>query len=234
MQRSGAMKRSDREQLNEAGWKQVLADEFAAPYMADLHHFLNAEEQAGAVVYPRRADIFRAFNLTPFADVRVVIVGQDPYHGPGQAHGLSFSVPAGVRVPPSLANIFREIQRDLGGELPCHGNLDGWATQGVLLLNATLTVRAGAAGSHRGAGWEQFTTAAIRAVNEYHDGVVFLLWGRHAQRAGRVIDHERHHVLTAAHPSPLSAHNGFFGCGHFSQTNKILREQGKSQIRWDK
>lgn len=216
----------------EPQWRAALAEEWTAPYMGELQRFLAAERAAGRTYAPADEDIFRAFNLTPFDAVRVVIVGQDPYHGPGQAHGLSFSVPAGVRTPPSLANMFREIHADLGIEPPEHGNLEHWATHGVLLLNATLTVRLGAAGSHRRAGWEHLTDAAIRALSAQHDGLVFMLWGRHAQHAARLIDVSRHAILQAPHPSPLSAHTGFFGCKHFSQANKYLNMQGKNQIDW--
>lgn len=216
----------------EAGWKHALAAEFAHPYMFELRTFLESEREAGYICYPPASLIFNAFNLTPFDAVRVVIVGQDPYHGPGQAHGLSFSVPDGVKIPPSLANIFREIDADLGIGVPASGNLRAWARQGVLMLNATLTVRAHTSGSHQGRGWERFTAAALRAVHDQHEGVVFMLWGRFAQRAGDFIDRTRHTVLEAAHPSPLSARTGFLGCKHFSQANEALKMQGKNPIDW--
>ncbi len=213
-------------------WHRVLAAEFDDPYMDALRTFLQEEERAGHAVFPPRRNIFRAFDLVPFEAVRVVIVGQDPYHGPGQAHGLSFSVPEGVRIPPSLANVYKEIQDELGGTIPRSGNLESWARQGVLLLNATLTVRAGEAGSHRGHGWERFTDAAIRALGSREQETIFLLWGRHAKEKRRLIDTTRHLVLTAAHPSPLSAHNGFFGCGHFARVNQRLVERGEDPITW--
>lgn len=216
----------------EAGWAAQLRAEFQAPYFAALKHFL-VQERARHRVYPRGGDILRAFQLTPFAEVRVVILGQDPYHGPGQAHGLSFSVPAPVPPPPSLQNIFKEIQRDLGPFSPKSGDLSGWARQGVLLLNATLTVRAGEAGSHQGQGWERFTDAAITALSRHRTGLIFLLWGRHAQAKEALIDADRHYVLKAPHPSPLSAHRGFLGCGHFSEANEILMAQGAPPISWN-
>ena len=222
---------ADRIQI-EPGWKQVLASEFASEYMASLRAFLLAEKQQGTVVYPPGPLIFNAFNHTPFDKVKVVILGQDPYHGPGQAHGLCFSVPEGVAPPPSLVNIFKEIQRDLGLPAGRWGNLEHWADQGVLLLNATLTVRQGQAGSHQGRGWERFTDAAIDRLNRQRDGLVFLLWGSHAQKKGALIDRERHLVLTAPHPSPLSAHRGFLGCGHFSRTNQWLQSRGHTPIDW--
>lgn len=210
----------------------MLAQELGAQYFAELQQFLDDEATAGREVYPAASDMFRAFALTPFDLVRVVVVGQDPYHGPGQAHGLSFSVPAGVGLPPSLRNIFRELASDLGLTAPSHGNLEAWAQQGVLLLNTTLTVGAGVAGSHHGRGWERFTDAAIQALNDQRDGIVFLLWGRHARQKAAMIDHGRHHVLQAAHPSPLSASKGFFGCRHFSRTNELLGERGERPIDW--
>ena len=215
----------------EPGWAEVLGDEFRAPYFTDLKHFL-VQERASHTVYPKGGDIFRAFELTPFQRVRVVLLGQDPYHGPGQAHGLCFSVPDGVPHPPSLENIFKELQRDLGLARPVSGDLSPWAVQGVLLLNATLTVRAREAGSHHGRGWESFTDAAIRQLSDAHEGLVFLLWGRHAQRKEALIDTDRHYVLRAPHPSPLSAHRGFIGCGHFSATNDLLLARGDIPIDW--
>ncbi|MNK95943.1 Uracil-DNA glycosylase [compost metagenome] len=213
-------------------WKSVLASEFQQPYFRDLKAFLLDERKAKRVFYPPGPLIFNALDSTPFDQVKVVIIGQDPYHGPGQAHGLSFSVPEGVPAPPSLANIFKELQADLGLPIPAHGNLSNWARQGVLLLNATLTVRAHQAGSHQKQGWERFTDAIIRVLNEQREGIVFVLWGRFAKEKGAIIDRKRHHVLTAAHPSPLSAHNGFFGCRHFSAVNRLLGESGKPPIDW--
>lgn len=213
------------------GWYEALEAEFGAPYFADLKAFLVAE-RATRTVYPRGRDIFNAFKHTAFHDVRVVILGQDPYHGPGQAHGLCFSVPAGIAPPPSLHNIFAEITRDLGLPAPSTGDLTPWADQGVLLLNATLTVRAEQAGSHQDKGWERFTDAAIQRLSEAHEGLVFLLWGRFAQQKETLIDVQRHYTLKAPHPSPLSAHRGFIGCGHFSQVNELLAAQGKPPIDW--
>ena len=213
------------------GWAEKLRTEFNAPYFADLKHFL-VQERSTHTVYPRGGDILRAFQLTPFDSVRVVILGQDPYHGPGQAHGLSFSVPNGIATPPSLQNIFKEINRDIGPFTATGGDLSSWAEQGVLLLNATLTVRAAAAASHQGHGWERFTDAAISALSKDRDGLIFMLWGRHAQNKEALIDNERHYVLKAPHPSPLSAHRGFIGCGHFSAANEILMAQGGTPITW--
>ncbi|MGB3524456.1 MAG: uracil-DNA glycosylase [Flavobacteriales bacterium] len=212
------------------GWSERLRMEFSAPYFSDLKRFL-VQERETHTVYPRGGDILRAFQLTPFEAVRVVILGQDPYHGPGQAHGLSFSVPHGIATPPSLQNIFKEIQRDIGTK-PSGGDLSSWAAQGVLLLNATLTVRAGEAASHQGQGWERFTDAAIKALSSDRSGLIFMLWGRHAQAKEALIDGERHYVLKAPHPSPLSAHRGFIGCGHFSAANEILMAQGGAPITW--
>ena len=212
------------------GWYEALEAEFSAPYFADLKTFLLAE-RATHTVYPKGRDIFNAFKRTPFHNVRVVILGQDPYHGPGQAHGLCFSVPAGIPAPPSLQNIFTEIQRDLGTK-PASADLSSWADQGVLLLNATLTVRADQAGSHQGKGWERFTDAAIQRLSDAHEGLVFLLWGRFAQQKETLIDTHRHYVLKAPHPSPLSAHRGFIGCGHFGQVNELLAAAGKPHIDW--
>ncbi|MFP5384329.1 MAG: uracil-DNA glycosylase [Gammaproteobacteria bacterium] len=217
----------------ESGWKQALAAEFASDYMAELRAFLRAEKQGGKVVYPPGADIFSAFNLTPFDQVKVVILGQDPYHGPDQAHGLCFSVRPGVDIPPSLVNIYKELESDLGITPPAHGHLEKWAAQGVLLLNAVLTVRAHQAASHAGRGWERFTDAAIAALNAQREHLVFMLWGSHAQKKGAVIDRKRHLVLTAPHPSPLSAYRGFFGCRHFSRANDYLVRHGMAPIDWD-
>lgn len=213
-------------------WAAALEAELSSGWMDGLRRFLHDERAAGREFCPPPDLIFRAFDLAPFEQVRVVIVGQDPYHGPGQAHGLSFSVPVGVDVPPSLRNIFRELADDLGVPAPAHGNLEHWARQGVLLLNATLTVRKHAAGSHQGKGWERFTDAAIRELSERRSDLVFLLWGRHAQRKGAMIDRERHLVLEAAHPSPLSARTGFFGCRHFSQSNAAIARAGGAPIDW--
>lgn len=213
-------------------WKNALADEFQEPYFRDLKVFLQQERQAGREFFPPGPLIFKALDSTPFDQVKVVLLGQDPYHGPGQAHGLSFSVPHGVPAPPSLANVFKEIRADLGLPVPAHGNLESWARQGVLLLNATLTVRAHQAASHQKKGWERFTDAIIRVLAERREGLVFVLWGRSAQEKGKLIDRARHHVLTAAHPSPLSAHNGFFGCRHFSAINRLLIQGGQTPIDW--
>lgn len=213
------------------GWYEPLAAEFQAPYFSQLRAFLIAERERH-VVYPPARSIFAAFHATGFETVRVVILGQDPYHGPGQAHGLSFSVPAGITPPPSLANIFAELERDVGIARPDHGDLTPWARQGVLLLNATLTVRASQAGSHQGQGWEQFTDATIRALSDVHEGLIFLLWGRFAQQKSSLIDTDRHYILRAPHPSPLSAYKGFIGCGHFSRTNELLQAQGRPPIDW--
>lgn len=216
----------------EDGWKAALAEEFGKEYFGSLKQFLIAEKSRHRV-YPPGSLIFEAFAQTPFESVRVVLLGQDPYHGHGQAHGLCFSVPEGVDKPPSLVNILRELHDDLGLPVPPHGNLTRWAQQGVLLLNATLTVRANQAGSHQGKGWEQFTDAAIRALSERREGIVFLLWGNYAIAKRSLIDLNRHYTLTSVHPSPLSAHRGFFGCRHFSKTNQILRQMGREEIDWD-
>ena len=213
------------------GWKAVLQPEFEKEYFRKLKQFL-VEEKKHHVIYPPGPMIFSAFNHTPFDEVKVVLLGQDPYHGPDQAHGLCFSVPTGVRKPPSLLNIFKEIKADLGYPIPESGNLETWANQGVLLLNATLTVRAHTAGSHQKQGWELFTDTVIRTISERKEGVVFLLWGAYAQAKGAIIDTSRHHILTAPHPSPLSASRGFLGCRHFSKTNELLQNQGLSPINW--
>lgn len=212
-------------------WRAALADEFAAPYMADLKAFLLAEKAAGKSIFPPGSTWFRALDLTPPDKVRVVILGQDPYHGPGQAHGLCFSVQPGVRPPPSLVNAYKELQRDLGIAPPVHGFLEHWAQQGVLLLNAVLTVEMGQAGSHQGRGWERFTDAVIARVNALDHPVVFMLWGSHAQKKAAGLD-SRHLVLKAPHPSPLSAHRGFLGCGHFSKANAFLESAGLEPIDW--
>jgi uracil-DNA glycosylase len=212
-------------------WNPVLRDQFAEPYWTGLQTFV-ADERRRHTVYPPHDEVFSALHLTPLADTRVVILGQDPYHGPGQAHGLCFSVRRGVRVPPSLANVQRELHDDLGIEPPGHGNLEAWARRGVLLLNTTLTVRAGQAASHQGKGWEIFTDRVIRAVNERAERVVFVLWGSAARKKGTLIDMSRHAVVSSAHPSPLSARNGFFGSRPFSRTNDLLVERGLDPIDW--
>ena len=213
------------------GWKAVLQPEFEKEYFRKLKQFL-LEEKKHHVVYPPGPMIFAAFDHTPFSEVKVVILGQDPYHGPDQAHGLSFSVAPGVPKPPSLINMFKEIRDDLGYPIPGSGNLEKWADQGVLLLNATLTVRAHTPGSHQKQGWEQFTDAVIKTISERKEGVVFLLWGAYAQAKEALIDTTKHHILKAPHPSPLSASRGFLGCRHFSKTNELLRYQGQSAIDW--
>ncbi len=213
-------------------WLEVLRPEFEQPYMAELKAFLQARKQAGAVVYPPGKQIFNALDSTPLSSVKAVILGQDPYHGPGQAHGLCFSVQPGVPVPPSLVNIFKELKADLGLSPPGHGCLQAWAERGVLLLNTVLTVERGQAGAHQGKGWERFTDAVIDAVKRREEPVVFLLWGSHAQKKGAGIDTRRHLVLKAPHPSPLSAHRGFLGCGHFSAANRWLEARGLEAIDW--
>lgn len=216
----------------EPSWKARIGDYLLRPEMQALAAFLRAEKQAGKRIYPPGPEIFAAFEHTPFDAVRVVILGQDPYHGPGQAHGLCFSVRPGVRVPPSLDNIFKEIQRDLGMARPDHGCLTPWADRGVLLLNSVLTVEEGRAGAHANRGWEGFTDAAIDALNREREGLVFLLWGSYAQRKGQLIDTKRHCVLSSVHPSPLSAHRGFIGCGHFSAANRYLEARGHPSVDW--
>lgn len=215
----------------EKSWKDALAGEFEKPYFASLVRFLHNEKSEGKKIYPPGSQIFKAFELTPVDNLKVVILGQDPYHGPGQAHGLSFSVPAGVPAPPSLKNIFKEIESDLGIRMSGYPNLEKWASQGVLLLNAVLTVQAGSAASHSKIGWEEFTDAVIRYISDNCDGVIFLLWGNFARSKSAFIDRSRHHILEAAHPSPL-ARGAFFGCRHFSKTNEILASQGKTPIDW--
>jgi uracil-DNA glycosylase len=213
-------------------WKTRLEDEFRQPYMSGLRQFLLERKRAGAVIYPPGPLIFCALDSTPFDRVSVVILGQDPYHGPGQAHGLCFSVPEGVPPPPSLLNIFQEIRDDLGAGRPPQCNLQRWAEQGVLLLNAVLTVERGRAGSHQGKGWERFTDRVVRELNDGREALVFLLWGSYAMKKGAVIDRSRHLVLTAPHPSPLSAHRGFFGCRHFSRANAWLERHGRQPVDW--
>ncbi len=212
-------------------WLEPLGQHFADPYMAQLKNFLVAEKAAGKRIFPAGSEWFRALDLTPLDKVRVVILGQDPYHGPGQAHGLCFSVKPGTRIPPSLVNIYKEMQSDLGIAPADHGFLEHWANQGVLLLNSVLTVEQGLAASHQGRGWERFTDAVIAEVNRRQDPVVFMLWGSHAQKKAGMLD-PRHLVLKAPHPSPLSAHTGFFGCRHFSEANIFLEKQGLPPINW--
>jgi len=219
-------------QINEAGWQKALGDEFGKDYMQALEAFLASEKAAGKTIYPLEENLFHALEVTPLDDVKVVIIGQDPYHGPGQAHGLSFSVQPGVDVPPSLRNMYKELEEDLGVTHPGHGYLEGWAKQGVLLLNAVLTVEAAKAGAHQNKGWEKFTDRVIDELNSHHDGLVFILWGGYAQKKGGGIDKDRHMVLEGPHPSPLSAYRGFFGCGHFSKANDYLKAKGKTPINW--
>ncbi len=216
----------------EPGWLAQLQGEFDKPYMQSLRAFLLAEKRAGKEIFPPSRLMFNAFNSTPFEQVKVVILGQDPYHGPGQAHGLCFSVPEGVPAPPSLQNIFKEIERDLNIPRPPHGCLTAWAQQGVLLLNATLSVERGRAGSHQNQGWETFTDTAIAALNRNREGLVFLLWGSYAQKKGKLIDSRKHLILKSPHPSPLSAHRGFIGNGHFSAANEYLQQHGEQPIDW--
>jgi uracil-DNA glycosylase len=215
-----------------ASWKARLLPAFSQPYMRELREFLKTEIAAGKIVYPRGVEYFAALDRTAFDDVKVVILGQDPYHGPNQAHGLCFSVQPGVEIPPSLQNIFIELKNDLGIEPPNHGHLAHWALQGVLLLNATLSVEAGRAGSHQNKGWERFTDAVIEVLNREREGLCFVLWGSYAQQKGAFIDTAKHLVLKSPHPSPLSAHRGFFGCRHFSRINKYLQERGAKPIDW--
>jgi uracil-DNA glycosylase len=216
----------------EPSWKDRLLPEFEKPYMDQLKSFLRTQAAAKKKIFPRGTEYFAALNHTPFDKVKVVILGQDPYHGPGQAHGLCFSVRPGVDVPPSLKNIYKEMKNDLGIEQPAHGYLQSWADQGVLLLNATLTVEAGRAGSHQNKGWEQFTDAVIDHLNREREGLVFVLWGSYAQKKGEFIDTKKHLVLKGPHPSPLSAHRGFFGCRHFSKINEYLKSRGQTPIDW--
>lgn len=212
-------------------WKEALADEFQKPYFAQLTDFVRSEYMSRRI-FPHPKNVFHAFELCPFDQVKVVILGQDPYHGPGQAHGLCFSVNDGVQIPPSLINIYKEIEDDLGVKVPPSGNLERWAKQGVLLLNATLTVRAHQAASHQNKGWEEFTDAVIRLISDKKEHVVFILWGAFAQSKAALIDSAKHLILKSPHPSPLSAHRGFFGCKHFSKTNDYLRSAGLKEINW--
>ncbi|MGF1900099.1 uracil-DNA glycosylase [Aliivibrio sifiae] len=214
-------------------WGSVLSVEKEKAYYQSMMSRIKTERGLGKTIFPQEADIFTAFDLTTFNDVKVVILGQDPYHGAGQAHGLSFSVLPGIKIPPSLRNMYKELAQDIDGFIiPDHGYLESWAKQGVLLLNTVLTVEEGKAHSHAKFGWELFTDAIIQHINAHNDGVVFLLWGSHAQKKGSNIDEHRHSILKAPHPSPLSAHRGFFGCKHFSQTNELLREKNLSEINW--
>ncbi len=217
----------------EQSWLEVLSGEFDKPYMADLKKFLKEEKDAGHKTFPKNADIFNAFNITPFDKVEVVILGQDPYHGEQQAHGLSFSVQKGITIPPSLRNIYKELATDIPGfTIPNHGDLTEWAKQGVLLLNASLTVRAGMPGSHQKKGWETFTDNMIKTISDKKEGIVFILWGSFAQAKAELIDQNKHHIIKSPHPSPFSADRGFFGSKPFSETNEILVKEGKKPIDW--
>ena len=216
----------------EPGWLAELGAEFEQPYMQELRAFLLAERRRGVQIYPEAANWFAAFRATPFDKVKVVILGQDPYHGRGQAHGLCFSVPPGVPPPPSLLNIFAELERDLGLPRPAHGCLSHWAEQGVLLLNSVLTVEQGRAASHQGKGWERFTDRVVEVLSARREHLVFLLWGSYAERKGRIVDRSRHLVLVSPHPSPLSAYRGFIGNGHFSSANRYLEQNGQSPVAW--
>ncbi|HEX5792785.1 MAG TPA: uracil-DNA glycosylase [Rheinheimera sp.] len=214
-------------------WQQLLGEEKQQPYFIDTLAQVEQARQAGQVIYPPQSDVFNAFKLTELANLKVVILGQDPYHGPNQAHGLAFSVRHGVRIPPSLQNMYKELALEYPEfDIPAHGCLESWAKQGVLLLNTVLTVVATQANSHRHLGWEQFTDKVIAQISAHCQGIVFLLWGSHAQKKGRFIDRQRHYVLDAPHPSPLSAHRGFLGCGHFKQANELLVNQGKTPVNW--
>ncbi|MEH6471065.1 MAG: uracil-DNA glycosylase [Halopseudomonas sp.] len=219
------------DQQLEPGWKAALADEFASESMQQLQHFIT-EQRTQYPIYPQSDEVFNALNYTPLDQVKVVVLGQDPYHGSDQAHGLSFSVKPGVKIPPSLVNIYKELHSDVGVKEVDHGNLEHWARQGVLLLNSVLTVQQGNANSHQGKGWESFTDRIVHILNQQQQGIVFMLWGSYAQSKGAFIDSARHCVLEAPHPSPLSAYRGFFGCGHFSQANSYLASQGKKKIDW--
>jgi uracil-DNA glycosylase len=217
----------------EPSWLKVLSDEFDQPYMADLRKFLKEEKEAGHKIYPKNADIFNAFNKTPLDKLEVVILGQDPYHGESQAHGLSFSVQKGITIPPSLRNIYKELSTDIPGfTIPNHGDLTEWAEQGVLLLNASLTVRAASPGSHQKRGWETFTDTVIKKISDEKEGIVFILWGSFAQAKAELIDQKKHHIIKSPHPSPFSADRGFFGSKPFSKTNEILVKEGKKPVNW--
>jgi uracil-DNA glycosylase len=213
-------------------WQPIIGAELETPAMKKLQDFLKIEHASKKIIYPQHNEIFAALTLTPFEKIKIVILGQDPYHGPGQAHGLAFSVREGVKLPPSLRNIYKEIESEYDVKMPKSGDLTRWAQQGVLLLNATLTVREAAAGSHQKKGWENFTDAIIKSINEKHDHIVFMLWGSYAQKKGEFIDRTKHLVLEAPHPSPLSAHRGFLGCGHFKKANAYLSSAGKTPINW--
>ncbi len=213
-------------------WREVLRGELKKTYVNELRNFLKAEKVAGETIYPKEADVFNALNKTPFNKVKVVIIGQDPYHGEGQAHGLAFSVKGGIKIPPSLRNIYKEIESEYNVNMPTSGDLTYWAEQGVLLLNATLTVRKENANSHHQKGWEEFTDAVVRIINEKHEGIVFILWGGNAQKKTKIIDPNQHFILEAAHPSPLSAHRGFFKCNHFKKANKFLKKLSRTPIDW--
>lgn len=216
----------------ENSWKRVLSEEFEKPYFVELRNFLQNEKAAGKIIYPPGSLIFNAFNSTPFDKVRVVILGQDPYHGVGQAHGLCFSVQYGIKPPPSLMNIYKELKEDVGIEIPNHGNLQHWTAQGVFLLNAILTVEANKPASHQKRGWEEFTNAVIQKLSKEREGLIFLLWGNFAQQKSNLIDERKHTILQAPHPSPFSAHSGFFGCKHFSKVNTILTQRNEPPINW--
>lgn len=216
-----------------ATWSDVLGNEKRQPYFVEMLNEISRQRTQGVTVYPPQSDVFNAFSKTPLEQIKVVILGQDPYHGPLQAHGLCFSVPQGVKPPPSLGNIYKELASDIEGfEIPKHGNLTAWAEQGVLLLNTVLTVQAGQAHSHAKLGWEHFTDTVIQAISDNTEGIVFLLWGGHAQRKAARVDTQKHHILKAPHPSPLSAHRGFLGCGHFSQANALLTASNRQPINW--
>ena len=216
----------------EESWKIALDEEFQKPYFKELRQFLQNEREAQKIIYPPGSLIFNAFNSTPFNKVRVVIIGQDPYHGAGQAHGLCFSVQHGIKPPPSLVNIYKELKSDVGFEIPVHGNLQKWTTQGIFLLNAMLTVEANLPASHQKRGWEEFTNSVIQQLSKQKTGLIFILWGNFAQQKSVLIDETKHTILKAPHPSPFSAHTGFFGCKHFSNTNELLREKGEKEIDW--
>ncbi len=231
MAKAGVMTVFDTSRI-EAGWQRAIGAEFGKPYIQQLEKHLHHAQASGAEIYPAAHDIFNALSVTPFDKVSVVILGQDPYHGPHQAHGLSFSVRNGIALPPSLKNIYKELEAEYGEKMPKAGDLSPWAKQGVLLLNATLTVEAAKAGSHQKRGWEEFTDAAIRALNDQRENIVFLLWGSYAQKKGAFIDRSKHLILEAPHPSPLSAHRGFLGCGHFKKANEYLQQHGCTPIDW--
>ena len=233
MESQGPLAEKEIDMSMEKSWKTELASEFSAAYYEQLLSFLRSEKDHHLITFPKSNQIYQAFHQTPFEKVKVVIIGQDPYHGKDQAQGLSFSVPSGLRIPPSLKNIFKELQSDLGIKIPQNGDLSFWAQQGVFLLNATLTVRAHTAGSHQEKGWEQFTDAVIKKLSEKRNGIVFMLWGNYAQKKELLIDQNIHFVLKAAHPSPFSAYRGFFGCKHFSKANEILKKLGQKAINWE-